>query len=200
MSDQPQPDLRWAPMPPRRTRRGRAWIVVTLVFLALLAAAVLVFFLIPRDSGPRPGSSTSPTPSPSATATATATPTPTIVPSEEPSGEPIETSPPPADPTIDAYREQVRGWLTDAVRGLDIVANAGGPDALPVVDTLQEDAQRLSDAPPPSAISEKWRNGLSTYSEKLSGLRSALSTESGVPAAVDAARAAVQNLRSLVGL
>ncbi|KAB1864245.1 hypothetical protein F6A08_08945 [Microbacterium algeriense] len=92
------------------------------------------------------------------------------------------------------------GWLNDAPRGLDIVAGATGQDALPVVDTLQQDAQRLSDAQPPSSIAAAWEDGVAAYAERLTELRTAISDDADDASAVDAARAAAQELRSLVGL
>lgn len=92
------------------------------------------------------------------------------------------------------------GWLDTAPRGLDIVAGAGGDDALPVVETLEQDAQRLSDAQPPETISQAWRDGVSAYAQSLAALRAAVSSETGVSAAVDTARSAAQSLRDLVGL
>ena len=97
-------------------------------------------------------------------------------------------------------RTQVSGWLTDAPQGLDIVAGSTGEQALPVVDSLVEDAQRLSDTQAPSSIDPQWRDGVSAYSQRLVELRSAVSAASGVTEAVDAARAAVENLRGVVGI
>jgi hypothetical protein len=98
------------------------------------------------------------------------------------------------------FRGQVSGWLNDAPRGLDIIAGASGQDALPVVETLQQDAQRLSDVQAPSSIASKWDDGVADYAQRLTQLRTAITNDSGVPAAVDAARKSVDALRSLVGL
>jgi hypothetical protein len=92
----------------------------------------------------------------------------------------------------------VSGWLNDAVTGLDIVSGTSGQDALSVIDTLQNDAQRLSETSPPSSISSQWTDGVAGYSQRLGELREAVS--GGSSASVDAARSAVENLRSLVGL
>jgi hypothetical protein len=94
----------------------------------------------------------------------------------------------------------VSGWLSDAPRGLDIVTEANPDDALAVVDSLEQDARRLSDAQPPSSIEQKWRDGVTAYSQRLSELRAAILAESETADAVDAARTAVQELQDLVGL
>ncbi|GAT72657.1 hypothetical protein MHM582_1133 [Microbacterium sp. HM58-2] len=193
MSEQ-QPELRWAPLPPAPKRRGRAWLIAGLLAGVLVTAVVLLFFLIPRDPDPRPEATSSPTPSPSATPTATPSPSAT------PTPVPVVTSPPPVDPGIPAFRDQVSGWLDDAPYGLDIIAANSNQDALPVVDTLREDAQRLADAQAPSSISAQWRDGVAAYAQTLVDLRSALSSGSGTAEALDAARSSLQNVRSLVGL
>lgn len=195
MSD-PQPELRWAPIPPAPRHRGRMWLIIGLIVAAVVIVGLVLFFVLPRGTAPEPGTSSTPTPSPSSSTTPTPTPTPT---STETSA-PVVTPPPVVDPTIEAFRGQVSGWLNDALRGLDIVAGASGQDALPVVDSLQQDAQRLSDAQAPASIAEAWRDDLEIYSQRLSDLRSAVSAGSGVSGAVDAARAAAQDLRTLVGL
>ncbi|MEV4666878.1 hypothetical protein [Microbacterium sp. LWO12-1.2] len=192
----PQPELRWAPIPPAPRHRGRMWLIIGLIVAAVVIVGLVLFFVLPRGTAPEPGTSSTPTPSPSSSTTPTPTPTPT---STETSA-PVVTPPPVVDPTIEAFRGQVSGWLNDALRGLDIVAGASGQDALPVVDSLQQDAQRLSDAQAPASIAEAWRDDLEIYSQRLSDLRSAVSAGSGVSGAVDAARAAAQDLRTLVGL
>jgi len=196
MTDEQQPELRWAPLEPAPKRTGRVWLIVGLSVAALAIVGVLLFLFLPRVDGPTPGES--PSPSPSASATATPSPTPTATP--EPSQTPITTPPPATDPTVETFRGQVSGWLNDAPRGLDIITANNGPDALPVVETLQQDAQRLSDAQPPSSIGDGWRDGVAAYSQRLTELQSALSAGPAPAATIDAARAAVQNLRSLVGL
>lgn len=188
--DEQQPELRWAPLPPAPKRTGRIWLIIGLSVAALAIVGVLLFLFLPRGDAPTPGES--PSASPSATSAPTTSP--------EPTQTPIVTAPPATDPTIEVFRGNVSGWLNDAPRGLDIVVNNPGPDALPVVDSLQQDAQRLSDAQPPSSIADAWREGVATYSQRLTDLQSALENESDVPTAIDAARTAVQSLRTLVGL
>lgn len=101
---------------------------------------------------------------------------------------------------MEEFRGQVSGWLNTAPRGLDIVASASGQDALPVVESLELDAQRLSDAQPPSSIDQDWRDGVVAYAEDLAQLRTAITDGSGVSAPLNAARTSVESLRTLVGL
>lgn len=201
--DEPQPELRWAPLPAAPKRTGRIWLIVGLAVAALAIVGLLLFFLLPRDSGPTPGESASPSPtaSPSETPTPTPTATPTApTPSTSPEPTPITTAPPVGDPTLDVFRDKVSGWLTSADRGLDIIAGASGQDALPVVDSLQQDAQRLGDALPPSSIQEAWHSGVETYTQRLAALRAAIENGSGVAGAVDGARASAGRLQDIVGL
>ncbi|WP_431792569.1 hypothetical protein [Microbacterium paraoxydans] len=194
--DEPQPEVRWAPLPPAPKRTGRVWLIVGLSVAALAIVGLLLFFLLPRDGDPAPVSSASPSP----TATPSETPAPTTTPSATPEPTPITTAPPIGDPTVEVFRDKVSGWLNSADRGLDIVAGASGQDALPVVDSLQEDAQRLGDALPPSSIQDSWRSGVEAYAQRLTALRAAIEGGSGVPGAIDSARAAAADLRRLVGL
>lgn len=201
MSDEPQPELRWAPFEPKPSRAKRVWLIAGIVLAALIVAVIVFIALLPR--GDKPDADGTASPSPFATASSTPTPTPTPSPTADPTTEPtapVETEPPVVDPSAEAFRGQVSGWLGDAGRGLDIVAGASGQDALPVIDTLQQDAQRLSDAQPPASILEQWYSGVSTYAQKLQDLRSAVSAGAGVPGAVDAARTELAAVKALVGL
>jgi len=199
MSDEQQPELRWAPIPPKPSRKGRVWLIVGLVIAALVVAGVVLFFVLNQRGKPDAEGTASPSPSASASESPSPTPTATAEPTTEPT-EPVQTEPPVVDPNIETFRSQVSGWLGDAGRGLDIVAGASGQDALSVVDTLQQDAQRLSDAQPPTSILEQWYSGVGVYSDELATLRSAVSAGSGVTAAVEDARAALANLKAIVGL
>lgn len=194
--DEQQPELRWAPLPPQPKRTGRTWAIIGLVIAAVAVVAALLFFMLPRTDGTAPGDTPSPAPSTSPSGSATEPPSAEPNPAETP----LTTPPPSTDPTLEVFRGHVTGWLDTAPRGLDIVAGANGEDALPVVDTLEQDAQRLSDARPPASISQTWRDGVAAYSQSLADLRAAVSNATGVSAAVDAARTAAQNLRDLVGL
>jgi hypothetical protein len=195
MTDDQQPELRWAPLPPKPHNRGRIWLIVGLVVAVLAIIGVLLFLFLPRAETPDPGASG--TPSPSASPSDSATPTPTA----EPTDPPVQTEAPPVvDPSVEAFRTQVAPRLGDAATGLDIVSGSSGQDAVSVVDQLQFDLQSLADTPAPSSISTQWDEGLSTYSQSLTDLRDALSGGSSTAAALDGARAALQSLDDLVGL
>lgn len=202
MSD--QPEVRWAPIEPAPRNRRRLWLIIGLVAAALLIVGILLIVFLPRGDAPDAGST--PSPSPSSTAGTQPGSSPSPLPSGAPSATPepstpaAENPPVPEAPSIDAFRTQVSGWLTDAPRGLDIVAGSSGQDALPVLDTLQEDAQRLSDALPPTAIDPQWRDAVSEYAQRLADLRSAITAGSAPAGSVDAARSSVQELRTLVGI
>ncbi|GAA1240190.1 hypothetical protein JOF42_001785 [Microbacterium phyllosphaerae] len=198
MTDEQQPELRWAPLPPKPSNKGRIWLIVGLIVAALVIVGVLLFLFLPRGDAPEPG--TTATPSPSATPTASPTPTAAPTPTATPDP-PVQTEAPPvADPSVAAFRNQVGPRLQDAAQGLDIIAGSSGQDAVSIVDTLQEDAQRIADTPPPSSINSPWNDGLFAYSQKLTDLRSALTAGSNTSAALDDVRAALQTLNGLVGL
>ncbi|MFT4157040.1 MAG: hypothetical protein QM630_03815 [Microbacterium sp.] len=198
MSDAPQPELRWAPIPPKPNRAKRVWLIVGIVFAALVASIIVLYAVLPHGhrtdaegtASPTPSNSVTTTPSPSASATPTASPEPTT----------LVTEPPVVDPDVDTFRGKVSGWLSDGGRGLEIIAATSGQDALSVIDTLQEDAQRLSDAQPPTSILEQWYTGVSAYSDSLEDLRTAVTAGSGVSGAIDAARTELTGLKELVGL
>jgi hypothetical protein len=196
MSDEPQPELRWAPLEPAPKRTGRIWLIVGLSVAALVIVGVLLFLFLPRGESPDPGASPSATPSSSPTASPS--PSPTATP--EPTQTPITTPPPAVDPTIDAFRDRVGLWLDDAVRSLPLVADASPEDATALIASLREDAQRLSDSPPPSSIAQQWTDGVSDYAERLTELDATLSSGSSTTVAVNAASTAAENLRTLVGL
>jgi len=194
MTDEQQPELRWAPLPPKPSNRGRIWLIVGIVIAVLAIVGVLLFLFLPRGAAPKPVES------PSASASPSASPTPTPTPTAEPSDPPVQTEAPPVvDPSVEAFRTQVAPRLQDAATGLDLVANATGQDAVSIVDQLQFDLQSLADTPAPSSIRTQWDDGLSGYSQQLTDLRSALSAGSSPTAALDGARAALQNLDDLVG-
>lgn len=184
----------WAPTPDK-PKRGRVWLIVMLAVLALVIVGVLLWtFLRPATPAAEPTPSTSSTPAASASPTPTASPTSEPLPTQAP----VTSPPPPQAPDLGAFRDQVGGWLDDALTGLDIVSRASGQDAVDVISTLQEDAQRLAGTAPPSSISTKWSDGVADYSRRLSDLSKAAS--SGSTLSVDAARASVTNLRALAGM
>ncbi|MFS0911378.1 hypothetical protein AB3M89_06270 [Microbacterium sp. 179-I 3D2 NHS] len=198
MDEQQQPELRWAPLPAPPKRTGRIWLIVGLSVAALAIVGVLLFLLIPRadSAGPEPSA----TPTRSATPSASPSPTPTPTSTAEPTPEPVVTAPPAADPSVEVFRGKVQLWLDDAVRVLDLVADESGPDASPLIDTLRQDAQRLSDSVAPSSIEGAWRSGVAAYAQRLTDLASAASSGASLADAAAAARAEAANLRSIVGL
>ncbi|PCE14936.1 hypothetical protein AUC47_01995 [Microbacterium sp. SZ1] len=196
MAENTQPDLQWGPLEQKPRGRGRIWIIVGLAVAALIVVGVLLFFLLPRADGQSPEASA--TPSPSATTTEEPTPAPTIAP--DPTMTPVTTPPPVPDPSVDAFREQVRGWLDDALTGIDIVSASSGQEALSVVETLEDDAQRLSETPAPTSIQSGWSEALGRYAESLAALRTAVSDGSGTSASAESARASAEELRTVVGL
>lgn len=199
--DEQQPELRWAPLPPPPKKTRKAWLIAGLAVGVLVIVGLLLVFLLPRgsDAGatPTPSSSSSVSPSPSDSPNANSSAAPS---QPDPEETPL-TTPPPADaPTLEVFQSRVSGWLNTAPRGLDIIADVGGQDALPVADTLLEDAQRLSDVQPPESIDQAWRDGVTAYADRLAQLRTAVENGSGISEAVDASRSAVEDLRSLADL
>lgn len=194
MTDEKQSEPQWAPRGQATSNRWRIWLIVGLIVAGLVVAAVLVFLLVSRDEAP----GATETPSPSATSSPTDSGSPSAEP--EPSMTPITTQPSADAPSEEAFRAQVGFWLDDAARGLDIVADSNGPDATAVLQTLKEDAQRMSDAQPPSSIAENWASDLSAYAQSLADLQSAVSSGSGLSATLETARSRVQTLSALIGL
>lgn len=199
-----KPDVQWtAPLEKAAPRRGRAWLIVLLSLLAVAIVAGMLFLLLPRGAAPAPSASDTPTPEPSVSATASQTPSPTPTetePEPEPSESVVPSPPPPADPTVEAFATDVRPLLDDALTGLSLAERAGGADAALVVESLQLDAQRLSDKNPPSSISSSWRAELSTYATRLDALHRAYTNGTNAASALSDARGAANALRGLVGL
>ncbi|MDQ0645062.1 hypothetical protein [Microbacterium murale] len=198
MSDEQQPRAEWIFPEEKKSNKGRVWLIVGLSVLAVAVVGALLFFFLPRGSDPAP------TPSPTATKTATPTPsptpTPTVMPTPEPTAPPETTPPPVPDPDLATFAAQVQPRLDDAVTGLSIAAGSSGEEAAQVVDSLQQDAGRLSDAAAPSSISSTWYESVGQYSARLGELRGAIESGSDTQGAMDAAAAALQELRTLVGL
>ncbi|MCM3779303.1 hypothetical protein [Microbacterium hydrocarbonoxydans] len=188
MAENTQPDLQWGPLEQKPDNRRKIWVVAGLAVAALIAVGALLFFLLPKGESPTPGS----TPSASAGE-------PTASPSDEPTEPAVTTAPEPQEPSVDEFRAQVEAWLSDAARGLDIVAGSTGEDSLSAVGILQEDALRLGSALPPSSIADEWREGVSAYSASLDELKNALSQGSDSSAPLEAARGDVVALSELVG-
>lgn len=192
MSEQ-QPELRWAPIPPRPKRRGRIWLILGLAVLAVAIAVTLLVLFLPRGGAPDPEATptTSTAPSPSTTP---GSPDPT------PSQTPQITPPPVVEPELDEFVAFARPRLDDAATGLGFLPGMSGPDAVQIVDQLQQDAERLGGTIPPSAITEEWSDALADYTAKLVALRTAADEGSSMTAAIEAASNALQQLRAVIGL
>ncbi|WP_295011492.1 hypothetical protein [uncultured Microbacterium sp.] len=198
MSDN-KPEAVWVfPEEKKRMSGGRIAVIVAIVVVVLLIAAGLVFFLVPRGGAPVA------TPSPSASSA-----TPSVSPTPSPSGSatpgpgvptaPVTSPPPVPDPSVDVFRGQVQPRLDDATTGLTLVEGKSGPDAVQIVESLQNDAQNLATQPAPESIRTQWSDAINTYATKLSALRGAVSSgDAGGPLAD--ARSALGAVRSLVGL
>lgn len=197
MSHEPQPELRWAPIPPKPKNRARIWIIIVAVVLAVAIVAAMLWFLLLRDD--TPGATPSPTPSVSATETPSPSGEPSPGTTEQPSDEP-GTPPVIPAPDLDAFAGQVQPRLDDGGRGLDMIAGLSGQDAVGVVDQLQQDAQRLAETTPPSSIADAWFSSLSEYSAALTEVRTAAENGGGTADAVSTARERLQSLRDLAGI
>lgn len=198
MTNGQQPELRWAPIPPKPKNRGRVWLIVLAGVLAVAIVAALLWFLVVRGGAPIVPPSPTPTATPTATTTPTAEPTPgeTTTPSQTP-----QTTPPPVpDPDLGTFAAQVQPRLDDAVRGLGMVEGATGPDAVEVVDQLQQDAERFTETAAPRSISDAWYPGVTDYMRSLSSLRTAADAGNNTADALATARQNLQSLRGLVGL
>jgi hypothetical protein len=193
MSDE-QPRAEWIFPEQKKSNKGRIWLIVGLSVLAVAIVIALLFFFLPRAG------ESEPTPKPTATKTATPTPTPTATPTPEPTTDPEPTAPPVPDPDVATFAAQVQPRLDDASTGLSIAAGSSGQDAAQVIETLQQDAGQLSDAAAPSSISSAWYEAVGQYSARLGELRGAFEGGGDTQSAMNAATAALQELRTLVGL
>lgn len=201
MSEQ-KPEAVWVFPDEPKKRGGRVALIVSLVLAALVVAAVVVLFVIPRGDGD-PAPTASPTVSKTATPTPStspsATPGPTVAPTTEPTTP--QTAPPPVpDPSVDQFRGQVQPRLDDASRGLDLAQSQSGDTAVQIVDSLQNDAQNLAGQPAPSSIATQWGEAVTAYAAKLQALRSAYADGSDAAGPLVDARAALGQVRGLVGL
>lgn len=193
MSEQ-QPELRWAPIPPPPKRTGRVWLIVGLSVLAVAIVVTLLVLFLPRGGTPAPTAS----PTPSSTPTASASPSPT--PEPTPTRTPQVSAPPVDDPDLATFTALVQPRLDDAETGLGFLPGMTGPDAAQVVDQLQQDAERLSDAVAPSSIAADWSAAVADYASKLVTLRSAVDAGGSTTAPLNAASSSLQVVRGLAGL
>ncbi|WP_033104740.1 hypothetical protein [Microbacterium profundi] len=200
MSDEQQPRAEWIFPEPKQSNKGRIWLIVGLSVLALAIVGALLFFFLPRDGEVSPTPSPTATKTPTPTPTFTPTPTPTAIPTADPTTAPEPTPPPVPDPDIATFAAQVQPRLDDASTGLSIAAGSSGQDAAQVIETLQQDAGHLSDAAAPSSISSAWYEAVGQYSARLGELRGAFEGGGDTQSAMGAATAALQELRTLVGV
>lgn len=191
MSDERTPGPEWIFAEQKSRDKGKIWSIVGIVVFGLLIVGALLFFLIPR------GEDSSPSATP--TGAATSSPTPGSSTSTDPADEPDSTQPPVPDPDLETFTAQVQPRLDDAVHGLDLVTNNLDLGAQ-IVDSLQQDATILSDTPAPSSIADDWSAAVSKYAAKLAELRATYDDDSDPQPALDAATAALQKVRALVGL
>ena len=197
MSEQ-KPEAVWVFPEEPKNRGGRIALIIGLVVAALVAAGVVVLFLIPHGDG-APVPTPSPTTSRTATPTPTASPTPTTPPTDLPTA-PATSPPPVPDPSVDQFRGQVQPRLDDASTGLDLVQNQSGDSAVQIVDSLQNDAQNLAGQPAPSSIASQWGEAVNAYATTLQSLRSAYAGGSDPSGPLADSRAALNRIRTLVGL
>lgn len=195
MSDEQQPGPEWIFAQQKQRDKAQIWWIIGFVVFALLIIGALLFFLIPRGAEPGP----TPSPSPTRTATPTPTSTPTSPPTATPTDEPAPTQPPVPDPDLETFTAQVQPRLDDAVHGLELVTQNLDLGAQ-IVDSLQQDATLLSDAVAPSSIADDWYSTVDQYASKLAELRATYDNGSDPQPALDAATAALQKVRAVVGL
>lgn len=199
MSDDHQPETVWeySENDTRKTNRGRNWLIAALVVAALAVISVPLYFLLAAAGESEPA----PTPTASASASASPTSTPTVAPEEtaDPEPEPEPTQPAAPEPDLETFIEQVRPRLDTALWGLQLVTDNLDLGAQ-IVDSLQQDATLLSDAAAPSAIAGDWSSAVSRYTDALNDLRGAYDSGSDPKPALDAADAALQKVRAVVGL
>lgn len=188
MTEDPTPT--WVFAEQKRGNRGGIWLIVVLSLLAIAIVVTLLFFLVPRGDAV-----IAPSPSPTASQTGSSA-TPSTTPSEVPAESPEPTPPPVPDPDLETFADQVGPWLDDARRGLEIVRSQTGQDAVQVVDTLQQDAGRLSDTPAPSSIASDWNARVTAYADALGALRAAY--ENGSEPHLDETDAALDAVRELL--
>ncbi|MGM7666307.1 hypothetical protein [Microbacterium sp. A93] len=209
MSQEHQPEAVWVFPEEKKSNKGAVWLIVVLSVLVVAIVGVLLFYLLPPAGDPEPtpspssSESATPTPTPTPSATPTPTPTPTAVPTPTPTPvpteEPVPTEPPVPDPDLGTFTAEMQPRLDDASTGLSIIAE-GGEDPAQVVGNLQQDANRFSDSPAPSAIAGEWTEAVALYADRLADLTVAYENGADPAPAFDAAKAALQTLRAVVGL
>lgn len=174
------------------SNRGRIGLIIGLMVVLVVIVVVFLFLLLPRATAPTPGATSTATPSSTPTSIPTPTPTP-------PSPSPVASPPPPSEPDLVLFRDRMTPLLDDAATGLGFVAESGTPeDVAAIVEQLQIDAQRMSEAIPPSSLAVSWPEAVSAYGSRLDALRAA-GAGSESAAALEAARERLEDLRNLLG-
>ncbi|MBY6060678.1 hypothetical protein [Microbacterium esteraromaticum] len=205
MSEQ-QPEYVWA-FPPEKRRGGRSWLIGVLVVAAVvLAGAVALMLIRPWNDAPAPAVTSSVTPMPTPTASESLTPTPIPTPTSTPTPLPTAPLPPPttaapptpADPELGVFRGNVQPLLDDAARGLSFAGDSTGAEGVQLVDQLQGDAGRMSDAVAPRSIANEWADRVSAYGAALDKLRAAFETGTSTGSPLAAAESAQKRLQQLL--
>jgi cytoskeletal protein RodZ len=187
MTDEQQPELRWAPVEPRPRNRGRVWLIIGLIVAAIVIVGVLLFFLIPRSEQPAPPeSSPSSSPSPSAGTTTS----PSASPSEDPT--PVETV-----PALNEAAQQIDDRLVNALSDLDYVSGASRDSAASVLAELQDGAQRISDSLPGAGVTDGY-DAVSAYSRALKAASDTIASGGDPQSDLNAAARAIEDLRALL--
>lgn len=194
----PQPEYVWA-FRDEKPKRGRVWLIVVLVIVAVAIAAGL-FWLFLRPGFPDTAETPSPTPLMSVSASSSATPSTSPTPSPTPVPSSELTAPTPAEPDLTAFRDRVRPWLDDAITGLGFLSNSDSAEAESIIDSLEGDEQRLADLPVPSSIRGEWQEALAAYSDQLETLRGVVTNGADMNSAVKTARHSVESLQATAGL
>lgn len=192
MSDEQQPRAQWIFSEQKKSNKRRTWLIVGLSVLVVAIIGIVLLIVIPRNDEAAPHTSES-TPPPTPSMTSTTEPEP------DPSLTPMTTPPPAPDPDLSTFTIQVQPRLDDAVRGLNLLADNMDVGAQ-IIDSLQQDAEVLSDSMAPRSISDDWSAKVGEYSGRLGELRSTIDGGDGSYSALNAATVSLHELRLLVGL
>jgi hypothetical protein len=168
--------------------------VILLVALTIVAAAVVVLFLLPHDGDP-----VAPTPSPSATrpsASPSSVPSPTPTPSA-PSA--TNTPTPPSPPELSAFRDEVSPRLDAMTSTLSGLRSSSDPAGTGSVQNLRDSLQRISDLGAPDQIRAEWSSQLIQLDGHLQRAQSSFGAGTDATPDVDSAIATIGQLQRLLG-
>lgn len=193
----------WVYVQTPKKKRGKGWLIASVVVLALIIAAV-VFFWLRGGSGSQPAATPGTTPSATTTPAATPSAEPSASASATPSATPLPdgTATPPATeaPDVSDFAASVSNWLADATTGLGMIERFEASEGVGIADDLIGDAQRLSDAQPPTSISAAWATATDEYLTSLTTLKTVLSNGEDKATALSDSREKLATLNDLVGL